>query len=191
MSARRVGLSLLGVALVVGVVGPWVAPNPPNRQFRSHLYAPPMTVRVIDEQGTVRRPFVYSLELVDRMERRFEENRAVPHTLTWFRAGTLVQLDLRAPDRCCSWGRTSSDETCSPDFSGGRSGLAGCRDWRGAGGAACSAPSGAEPPLSLGGWVDELLMRLADFVLVSCRPCMSSSPFGPSPRSCSRHSRSS
>ena len=164
MSARRVGLALLGIALVLGGLGPWLAPNPPNRQFRGHLYAPPMIVRVIDQHGSLRWPFVYPLELVDRLERRFEEDRTVRHTLAWFGAGTLVQLDAAAGPLLLLGADELGRDVFSRLLWGARASL-GVAVVAALIALMLGAAWGGTAAL-LGGWTDELLMRVADLVLV-------------------------
>jgi hypothetical protein len=75
---RIFGATLL-TAAVLGVLGaPWLTPNSGDEQFRDHLYAPPMRVRVIDAEGAWHRPFVYRWRLVDRVMRTFEEDSSEP-----------------------------------------------------------------------------------------------------------------
>ncbi len=89
---RRAGCTLLGLALVVVLGGPWLTPNDAARQFRDHLYAPPMPLRVVDAEGTWRRPFVYAIELQDRVARQFRVEASRPVPLVWFSGGQLVQI---------------------------------------------------------------------------------------------------
>ena len=49
----------------------WCAPNDPRQQHADLAYAPPMPPRIIDQQGRLRRPFVYPLVIADRLERRY------------------------------------------------------------------------------------------------------------------------
>ena len=85
---KYVGRALLALVVFVAVAAPWLAPNPPDRQFDSHLYAPPTRVH-----GA----YFYPLRLVNRLERRFEEVRDRPIPVRWF-AGTFVSsADEREP----------------------------------------------------------------------------------------------
>ena len=141
------------------------APNSPRRQFRDHLYAPPMRPRIVDESGSLRAPFVYPLRLVDRVERRYEEDRTRRLPLTWFTAGRLVQVDSPDDDPLLLLG---GDHLGRDVFArlvlGARLSL----------GVALTAALGAliigallgAAAGATGGLTDEVLMRTADFVLV-------------------------
>ena len=162
MTPSRVGVALLGVTALVALLAPVLAPNPPDRQFRDFLLAPPMSVRVLDD-GRLRAPFVYGLRLVDRLERRYEEDRSQPRSLRWFAEGQLVTVDGDDPLLLLG-----SDELGRDVFSrlivGARASL----------GVAVTASLLAllvgglwgTTAAAVGGWTDELLMRVADFVLV-------------------------
>ena len=75
------GRALLILVVFVAVAAPWLAPNPPDRQFDAYLYAPPTRIH-----GT----YFYPLRLISRLERRFEEVRERPVSVRWFGAGHLV-----------------------------------------------------------------------------------------------------
>jgi len=85
---RAAGGVLLVLMVFVAVAAPWLAPNPPDQQFDTYLYAPPT-------------PFHWtsfsSLRLINRLERRFEvREQAVP--VRWFGAGHFVSsADANAP----------------------------------------------------------------------------------------------
>ena len=88
----RAGWMLLGLALLLVLVGPRLTPNDASRQHRDHLYAPPMPLRLVDTEGSWRRPFVYPIELQDRVARKFRVDTSRPLPLVWFSGGKLVQL---------------------------------------------------------------------------------------------------
>lgn len=165
MTIRRVGLVGLGATAVVALLAPTIAPNPPGVQFRDHLYAPPMPIRIIDDAGRVRAPFVYPLRIVDRLERRFEEDRSVRQPLVWLRGGHLVQVADRDRGPLLLLG---ADQLGRDVFSRL---VLGARPSLGVAAAASllalliGAVVGAVAGIA-GGWPDELLMRAADFVLV-------------------------
>jgi len=77
---RAVGGVLLVLIVFVAVAAPWLAPNPPDEQFDTYLYAPPTPFR-----GT----YFYPLRLANRLERRFEV-RQVPVSVRWFGDGHFV-----------------------------------------------------------------------------------------------------
>lgn len=86
---RTWGLILLaGLALGVAAA-PVLAPNDPAHQFAGQAYAPPMPPRVMAD-GELRRPFVYPVTVVDRLERRFEEQRDRPAELAFFTGGRVM-----------------------------------------------------------------------------------------------------
>jgi peptide/nickel transport system permease protein len=89
---RHAGFVLGGALILAAAAAPWIAVNPPSRQFGDHVSAPPMIPRLLSEDG-LRAPFVYPVRLVDRLERRFEEDRSRPITLRWFAHGVLVSVD--------------------------------------------------------------------------------------------------
>jgi len=50
-----------------------------------------MPIHIVGGDGRWRAPFVYPVRLADRLERRYEEDRANPVTLAWFSRGVVVQ----------------------------------------------------------------------------------------------------
>jgi ABC-type dipeptide/oligopeptide/nickel transport system permease subunit len=147
--ARRAGILLAGL-LTTAVVGPWLAPYAPGQAFRGFLHAPPMPPRVFEGLQ------VYPLRLEDRLEQRYGEDRSRTVPLPWRSAGPDPVFLLGAD----SFGRDMLSRV-----------LAGARLSIGLGlsavagamlvGALAGAVAGAR-----GGWMDEAIMRVADFVLV-------------------------
>jgi peptide/nickel transport system permease protein len=89
--ASRAGLLFLAVVGALTIAAPMAATNDPTRQFRDHVLAPPMIPRLVDADGRWHlRPFIYPLRVVDRLERRFEEDRSRPVPLGAFVDGRLV-----------------------------------------------------------------------------------------------------
>jgi len=74
LAMRRAGAVLLGVIAVVALLAPWIAPNPPDRRFPNLLYAPPTPVHAFDVHGVA--PHAHALRIVSRIERSFEEESA-------------------------------------------------------------------------------------------------------------------
>jgi peptide/nickel transport system permease protein len=153
-----------GVALLVGVVfiaaaAPWLAPNPPDRQFNTYLYAPPTSLHFDAAGGT----YFYALRVVSRLERRFEENRDQPVRVAWFSGHLVASTDEREPLLLLgadSYGR----DIFSRLLYGSRASLGLALVATLAAmiiGAAVGSIAGYA-----GGVVDELLSRLSDFVLV-------------------------
>jgi peptide/nickel transport system permease protein len=89
--AVRLGLALLAAVVLAAIAAPLLATNDPSAQFRDHVLAPPMRPHVVDADGRWHaRPFVYPLRVVDRLERRFVEDRARPMPLGLFVRGRLI-----------------------------------------------------------------------------------------------------
>jgi peptide/nickel transport system permease protein len=57
------------------VFAPWLAPNPPDRRYPDLLYAPPTRVHLFDDHGSG--PHAHAWRLVSRIERRFEEDASM------------------------------------------------------------------------------------------------------------------
>ncbi len=89
---RRLGLVVLWLVGLSALCAPALTPHTPDQRFADAVYAPPMPVRIIDDQGRWRAPFVYPVSLVDRLERRFAEDRGRTVTLAWFAHGALVHM---------------------------------------------------------------------------------------------------
>jgi peptide/nickel transport system permease protein len=89
---RRLGLVVLCLVCLAALFAPALTPHTPDQRFADAAYAPPMPIRIVDDQGRWRAPFVYPVSLVDRLERRFAEDRGRPVTLAWFAHGALVHM---------------------------------------------------------------------------------------------------
>ncbi len=89
--ATRLGLAALAVTGIAAAAAPILATNDPAKHFREHVLAPPMLPRLVDAEGRWHlRPFIYPLRVVDRLERRFAEDRTRPVPLGAFVRGRLV-----------------------------------------------------------------------------------------------------
>jgi peptide/nickel transport system permease protein len=148
---------LLGVLAMLALLGPLCAPYDPVVAHRAFLFAPPMPPRVIGAAG-LQAPFVYPVILADRLSQTYEEDRARTQPLPWFATGDAASPSfLLGAD---SFGR----DVLSRILHGARRSIGlGLAATLGAvflgvlvGGAAAYR----------GGLVDDLLMRVADFVLV-------------------------
>jgi peptide/nickel transport system permease protein len=94
---RSLGAVILAGVAIAALAAPLLAPYERSQQFRDHLFAPPMRMRFFDEAGQLRAPFVYRWRLVDRLERRYEEDRSRALTIEWFSGGRLLQAEGGAP----------------------------------------------------------------------------------------------
>ena len=155
-------ITLAGVTLLGGAL---IAPHASGEQFRDFLFAPPMRVHLRDSGGDWHAPFVYPLRLVDRVERRYEEDRTRRVPLVWFSEGKLVRARDETMGPLLLLGADSlGRDVLSRLVVGARTSL----------GVAFVAALGALVLGALvggmagyaGGVLDEVLMRVADFVLV-------------------------
>jgi len=159
--AGIIGLFVIGTITLAASI---IAPHDPGRQFADLSYAPPMPPRVVDENGRLQMPFIYPLRLVDRLEHRFVEDRTTRVPLEFLSSGLLLTTDeSRGP-----WLPLGADALGRDIFARV---LLGARLSLGVSvvaavaaivlGAILGAIAGYR-----GGFVDNLLMRTADFVLV-------------------------
>ena len=91
-ASRQAGIVLGVLLLTFATIGPSLTANSPTAQFADAVYAPPMWPRVI-HNGRLQGPFVYPLQLEDRLEHRYAEDRSRPMALHLFRNGALVTVD--------------------------------------------------------------------------------------------------
>jgi len=162
---RRAGAAIIACVALVAVLAPGLTPHRPDTRFADRAYAPPMPLRVVDGDGRWRAPFVYPVRLADRLERRYEEDRAHPVPVAWFSRGVVAQV---SDGRLGPWLPLGGDGSGRDVFArlvyGARLSLA----------VALAATLGAMLIGTLvggvagaaGGAVDEALMRLSDFVIV-------------------------
>jgi peptide/nickel transport system permease protein len=162
---QRVGAAILIVAAAAALGAPALAPHRSDRRFTGLLNAPPTSIYVRDGAGGWRAPFVYPWKRISQLEQQYEEDRSTPVPLAWFFRGQVVQSsdDERAPLLLLgadSFGR----DVFSRLLYGGRLSLT----------LALLAALGATVIGGLlggiagyaGGAVDDVMMRVSDFVLV-------------------------
>ena len=147
--AARVMLAFVAVALVA----PWLAPYEDGRTFREFLHAPPMRP-VLSGAGA---PGAHPLVLADRLEQRYEPDTSRTVPLPWFAAASDTPVFLLGAD---NFGR----DVLSRLFHGARTSM-GLALVATLGAVLIGALAGAWAGYC-GGWVDESVMRLADFILV-------------------------
>jgi peptide/nickel transport system permease protein len=147
---------LLAGLMVIAAAAPGLAPYNPETQHRDFMYAPPMRPRVIDA-GALRAPFVYSIEMADRLEQSYAENRSRPRPLPWFAPADAEPVFLLGAD---SFGR----DLLSRLLHGARLSLS-LALVSALGALVIGALIGGLAGY-LGGWVDDIAMRTVDFVIV-------------------------
>ena len=147
---RRAGM-LIAALIAAGTLAPALAPYDPGRSFRDFLHAPPMRPHL---DGLT--PVAHPLLLADRMAQRFEADRSRTVPLPWFGESDSPVFLLGADDfgrdvlsRLLYGARTSISLAVLATF----------------GAVLVGAAAGAWAGYR-GGWVDEAIMRTADFVLV-------------------------
>ena len=155
---------VLVLAAAVAVAGPALAPQHEARQFRDFLYAPPMPIRIRDA-GQWRAPFVYPLRLINRVERRFVEDRSRRITLAWFSGGKFVRAaDERGGPVLLLGADSLGRDVLARLVSGARMSLGVAA--LGVFGAILLGTLAGGVAGFTGGPTDDALMRLAEFVMV-------------------------
>jgi peptide/nickel transport system permease protein len=88
----RTGGGLVAIVMLAALCAPLLTPHDPGHRFPDAAYAPPMPLHVVDDDGGWHAPFVYPVSLVDRLERRYAEDRSRRVTVAWFSGGVLVRV---------------------------------------------------------------------------------------------------
>jgi peptide/nickel transport system permease protein len=96
---QRIGSSVLVVTALTALLSPVLAPHQGDQRFTGLLNAPPTFIYMQDAAGAWRRPFVYPWKRISQLEQQYEEDRSRPVPLAWFSGGHLVQSsdDEQAP----------------------------------------------------------------------------------------------
>ncbi len=157
--------AILAIVAIAAGLAPVIASHDIDARFPDLLNAPPTPVRVRDDQGQWRRPFIYPWVRVSQLEQRYEPDRSSPVPLRWFSDGRLAGSSdpLRAPLLLLgadSYGR----DVFSRLLHGARLSL-GLALLASFGAMVLGTALGAVAG-SVGGAMDDLLMRASDFVLV-------------------------
>jgi peptide/nickel transport system permease protein len=155
VSERRAGRArgaVFAALAALVLAGPALAPYDPGRLFDGYPYAPPMRPHVVDDRGAWHLPFAYPLVVVDRLERRYAEDRSRRVTFASGEPWFLIGSDGLGRD------------VLSRLLAGARLSL-GVALLATAAALLAGALAGAAAAYA-GGWIDAALMRVADFVLV-------------------------
>ncbi len=157
------GMVLVGAIASLAIGASVIAPHDPGYQFPDMSYAPPTRPHVLDQDGRIHPPFIYPLRLVNRLEHTFVEDRSVRVPLVWFESGSLITTDGSTP-----WLILGADGLGRDIFArvvlGARLSL-GVAIVAAAWAVCLGAMVGAFAGFHGGRW-DDVLMRVADFVLV-------------------------
>ena len=107
---KRTGLVLIAIVAVLAGAAPVLSPHDPGTTFDNYLHAPPTRLHLRGADGRWDWPFFHPLRLADRLESRYEEDTARKVHLKWFSRGVLVaeedpQLGLWLPLGTDSYGR--------------------------------------------------------------------------------------
>jgi peptide/nickel transport system permease protein len=162
---RGLGIALIAIALFAAVTAPVAAPHAMDAHFAGLLNAPPTIARIAGADGAWHAPFIYRWQLVNQLEQRYEEDRSARIPLAWFSAGHVVRSSNEDATPLLLLGADSyGRDVFTRLLFGARTSL----------GLAVAAALGATLiGVSLGGLagfaggaVDEMLMRVTDFVMV-------------------------
>jgi peptide/nickel transport system permease protein len=161
---RRAGAVLAACIAGAALAAPILTPHTPTQNFSGFEQAPPMWPHIVRPDGSLGRPYIRPITLVNPLERRYAEDSRHPIPVQWFKNGYVVSIDeSRGP-----WLPLGSDALGRDVFArllyGARLSLA----------VACMAAVGAlalglligGAAGFLGGRAETALMALADFVLV-------------------------
>ncbi len=164
-AGRIVGPLLVACTAFGALVAPLVAPHQTADRFPNLLNAPPTVVRVLDQSGRVRAPFIHPWRRVSQLEQIYEidHSRRVP--LIWFSGGRLVQSadDAHAPLLLLGADGFGRDVFARLLFAA-RTSLS--LSLVAALGAVCLGALLGGAAGYMGGATDDILMRASDFVLV-------------------------
>ena len=83
----RIGIVVLTVIACAGLGASWLSPNDPNERFADLMYAPPTRVHVAGGAH------IFPLRIRSLRERTFDEDRSRPVPVRWFSGGRLVTAD--------------------------------------------------------------------------------------------------
>jgi peptide/nickel transport system permease protein len=148
---KRAGLFLVALT-AVALIAPLIAPYEPSEAFRGFLNAPPMRPHL---DGLA--PAFHPLVLADRLESRFEADRTRSISPPWMARDADAPVFILGSDE---FGR----DVLSRLLYGARTSI-GLALFAMLGAVFIGALAGAWAGYR-GGWVDEAIMRVADFVLV-------------------------
>jgi peptide/nickel transport system permease protein len=162
---RAVGWTLVLAACIAAAMAPVAAPHDVDERMPGLLNAPPTRPHILDDGGALHAPFIYRWTLVNQLEQRYEEDRAVRIPLAWARGGVLLASSAEREQPLLLLGADSyGRDVFSRLLHGARTSLA-LSIVAALGAVLLGAGAGAVAGY-IGGAADDLLMRVSDFVLV-------------------------
>lgn len=161
---RTAGGALVALLALVALFAPYMSPHEPATQFTDFVQAPPSPPRILDAEGRLRAPFVYPLRLVNRLDRQYVEDRTRRLPLRWFSSAALISVDEQEGPWLPLGGDALGRDVFARVVLGARLSL-GLAAVSAALALLLGAAIGAVAGFA-GGRIDEMLMRLTDFVLV-------------------------
>lgn len=160
----RAGYVLLAVVGVLTLAAPVIAPNRPDRAFRNLAFAPPSRVHVTHPVAGLVAPYTFPYRLVNRLERQYEEDRSRPQPIRFFHGGRLATVTFDGAPLMLLGADSRGRDIFARLLYGARTSLAVAL--LATGGALLIGILVGGVAGYVGGTVDEVLSRLADFVLV-------------------------
>jgi peptide/nickel transport system permease protein len=160
---KRAAWSLLALIAIAALAAPSLSPNPPNQRFDDLLYAPPTPLHIRGDG--VSAPFINPLRIVSRIERRFEADSSTRIQLRWFSDGRLVTGDAEAGAPLLLLGADAYGRDVFARLLYGARATVGVALVSALLATILGAIVGGLAAYS-GGWIDGVLSRLSEFVLV-------------------------